>query len=77
MSHNHHKNRRNVENDPLGQKQFWHTMCLRKTVFWTEASAKIEAKRITKSGHPMRSYQCPNCHQWHLTSQVEQVAKTR
>jgi len=79
MSHKRHKNLRveNVENDLLSQKQFWHIMCLRKTVFWTEISAKTEAKKITKSGHPMRAYQCPNCHQWHLTSQVEmREAKT-
>jgi hypothetical protein len=76
MSRKHRKNHR-IESDPSSQKQFWYTMCLRKTVFWTETSAKTKAQKITDKGHPMRAYQCPNCHQWHLTSQVEmREAKT-
>jgi len=65
------RNKQRTESDAASQKQFWYKMCLRKTVFWSETIAKLKAKKITKSGHPMRAYQCPNCNQWHLTSQVE------
>lgn len=44
-------------------------MCLRKRVFWSEVSASIRAREITESGQPMKYYQCPNCHQWHLARQ--------
>ena len=46
-------------------------MCLRKRIFWTAWSAERRAKTINeegpKGGGEMRSYQCPNCLQWHLT----------
>jgi hypothetical protein len=49
----------------------WEQMCLRKRIFWTEFGATKRAEKITESGTPMRAYQCPNCLQWHLTSDVE------
>lgn len=40
-------------------------MCLRKKVFWTALGAKARARVLG-----MRSYRCPNCLQYHLTSKV-------
>lgn len=48
------------------------TMCLGKKIFWTASAANFKALKITNGGKPMRSYNCPNCLQWHLTSQVDQ-----
>jgi hypothetical protein len=53
------------------KKLYWEQMCLRKRVFWTEFGATKRAANITKSGTPMRVYRCPNCFQWHLTSDIE------
>lgn len=50
-------------------------MCLGKRIFWTETSANFKADMIAATGTPMRSYQCPNCLQWHLTSQVDSKGK--
>jgi hypothetical protein len=56
-------------------KLHWQNMCLRKSIFWTEVAAVRKAKLITDKGTPMRAYQCPNCMQWHLTSQVVEEQK--
>lgn len=52
-------------------------MCLGKTIFWSEFQAVMKAKEITLEGHPMRSYNCPNCLQWHLASIGESKPRKR
>lgn len=42
-------------------------MCLRKKVFWSEGEASVKIRELEKEKVYMRTYQCPNCFQWHLT----------
>jgi len=52
-------------------------MCGGKRLYFSEEDAERRAKRINKagvdgdkkSGKGMRSYRCPVCTAWHLTSQ--------
>jgi hypothetical protein len=48
-------------------------MCLRKVLYWSEIAASCAASRITEQGHPMKVYQCPNCNNWHIASNKEEV----
>jgi hypothetical protein len=43
-------------------------MCLGKGIFWSRFEAEAKIYQIVRSKGPaMRTYQCPNCGQWHLT----------
>lgn len=59
-----------AEADTGAVRQRLYKMCLSKVVFWSELDAKTAAQKITKEGHSMRVYNCPNCYQWHLASAV-------
>jgi hypothetical protein len=42
-------------------------MCLRKSIFWSAASAGWKAKALSEEiKKAWYSYKCPNCLQWHL-----------
>jgi hypothetical protein len=43
--------------------------CREKVVFYTKTFAKKTAKRLSRrEGYYLRSYHCPICERWHLTS---------
>lgn len=42
-----------------------------KTVYASESMAKKQARWIEDHGKVMRPYYSPDCHAWHLTSEVE------
>lgn len=48
----------------MAEKQF--NMCERKKSYFTEHEAN---KAVNKYGHPFRTYECPYCFTWHLTTQ--------
>ena len=48
-------------------------MCRRKKAYSTKIYALIIAAkcRDKQQAQDLRAYQCPYCHQWHLTKQLE------
>ncbi len=44
--------------------------CIKKFRYWTQRDAARACKRNRESsGKNLRIYRCPECRQWHLTSQ--------
>lgn len=60
-----------MEQDVASRQLKNYKMCLRKVVFWAEVTASIAAQKITAQGHPMKTYRCSNCNNWHITSDKE------
>lgn len=48
-----------------------------KTVYSSEKMAKKQSQWIGRKGKEMRPYYSPECHCWHITSEVEQPKSFR
>lgn len=69
--------KKRMEQDVASRSLKNYKMCLRKVLFWTEISARAAADKITRKGHPMRAYSCPNCGNWHIASDKEVLMKKK
>jgi len=69
--------KKRMEQDVASRSLKNYKMCLRKVLYWSEIAAQIAANRITSQGHPMKIYQCPNCGNWHITSDKEKMKKMK
>ena len=61
------------ENDHRRYERY--LMCERKHAYASEDEAIRGCIHASfRTGKPFRTYQCPLCHNWHITTRVEQLA---